>query len=136
MAGKKSAKVPLPGAILPFYYRGGGLLWQYVFEEHGGIGRIQTKSDAGNKPARPRVKGWEEGGYINTCKTCTALYMRVTAQASAGSNGLHNLRMPFKQIDSVIHMAHSINAQSFSWTFRLASALYKQKYHGLKNTCG
>jgi hypothetical protein len=37
-------------------------------------------------------------------------YICVTAQADAGRNGLHNLRMPFSQIDKVIAMAKSIDA--------------------------
>jgi hypothetical protein len=40
-------------------------------------------------------------------------YICVTAQADAGRNGLHNLRMPFSQIDKAIEMAKPINALVF-----------------------
>jgi hypothetical protein len=40
-------------------------------------------------------------------------YIAVTAQGSAGKDGKYRARMPFKQIDSVLHMAARINAIVF-----------------------
>jgi hypothetical protein len=40
-------------------------------------------------------------------------YIAVTAQGSPGKNGKYSLRMPFKQIDSVLKMAAQINAIVF-----------------------
>jgi hypothetical protein len=40
-------------------------------------------------------------------------YIAVTAQGSAGKDGKHRLRMPFKQIDSILKMAAKINAIVF-----------------------
>jgi hypothetical protein len=40
-------------------------------------------------------------------------YIAVTAQGSAGKDGKYRARMPFKQIDSILHMAARINAIVF-----------------------
>ncbi|HVW94907.1 MAG TPA: hypothetical protein VHA56_02980 [Mucilaginibacter sp.] len=105
----KNAPYPLPGAILPFnrvvayygnmYSRNMGILGQYP-------AKVMLKKLLGE------VKNWEKAD--TTMPVIPALhYICVTAQADAGRNGLHNLRMPFKQIDSVLHMAKSINALVF-----------------------
>ena len=105
----KNAPYPLPGAILPFYrivaYYGNmysknmGVLGEYPPQI------MLTKLKA-------QVKVWEKADP-NTPVKPALHYICVTAQADAGSNGLYNLRMPFKQIDSVLHMASSINALVF-----------------------
>jgi hypothetical protein len=61
---------------------------------------------------KTEVKNWEKAD-TSTPVIPALHYICVTAQADAGRNGLHNLRMPFKQIDSVISMAKSINALVF-----------------------
>ena len=58
------------------------------------------------------VKSWQAADPSTPVKPALH-YICVTAQAYAGKNGLHNLRMPFKQIDSVLHMAQKINALVF-----------------------
>src|SRR6185437_13755925 len=40
-------------------------------------------------------------------------YIAVTAQGSAGKDGKYRARMPFKHIDSILHMAARINAIVF-----------------------
>ncbi len=40
-------------------------------------------------------------------------YIAITAQGAPGKDGKYRARMPFKQIDSVLHMAASINAIVF-----------------------
>lgn len=105
----KTAAYPLPGAILPYnrvvafygnmYSKNMGVLGQYPPQ----IMLAKLKDE---------VKNWQAADTLTP--VIPALhYISVTAQADAGRNGLHNLRMPFKQIDSVLSMAKSINALVF-----------------------
>ena len=49
-----------------------------------------------------------------TVKTIPALhYIAITAQGAPGKNNMHRLRMPFKQIDTVLSWAKPINALVF-----------------------
>lgn len=105
----KKSPYPLPGALLPFnrivaYY---GNMYS---KNMGVLGQYPPKIMLAKLQAE--VKTWEKVDP-NTPVIPALHYICVTAQADAGSNGLHNLRMPFKQIDSVIRMAHSINAIVF-----------------------
>lgn len=105
----KTKAYPLPGAILPFnrivayygnmYSKNMGVLGQYPPKIM--LAKLKTE-----------VKNWEKAD-TSTPVIPALHYICVTAQADAGRNGLHNLRMPFKQIDSVISMAKSINALVF-----------------------
>ncbi|WP_222431554.1 hypothetical protein [Mucilaginibacter achroorhodeus] len=105
----KNAPYPKPGAILPFYrviaYYGNmysknmGVLGQY----EPSVMRDKLKAE---------VKNWEAADPEIPVKPALH-YICVTAQADAGSNGLHNLRMPFSQIDKVIEMAKPLNALVF-----------------------
>jgi len=105
----KNTPRPLPGALLPFnrivaYY---GNMYS---KNMGVLGQYPPKIMLAKLQAE--VKVWEKAD--TTTPVIPALhYICVTAQAEAGSKGLHNLRMPFKQIDSVIHMARSIHAIIF-----------------------
>jgi len=105
----KNTPKPLPGALLPFnrivaYY---GNMYS---KNMGVLGQYPPKIMLAK--LKVEVKVWEKAD--TTTPVIPALhYICVTAQADAGSNGLHNLRMPFKQIDSVIHMARSIHALIF-----------------------
>ena len=105
----KTTVYPLPGAILPFkrvvayygnmYSKNMGVLGQYSPPVM--LAKLQEE-----------VKNWAAADTATP--VIPALhYICVTAQADAGRNGLHNLRMPFKQIDSVLSMAKSINALVF-----------------------
>ena len=105
----KNAPRPLPGAILPFnrivaYY---GNMYS---KNMGVLGEYPPKTMLAK--LRAEVKNWEEADPATPVKPALH-YICVTAQADAGSNGLHNLRMPFKQIDSVLHMAKTIDALVF-----------------------
>ncbi|QXV67699.1 hypothetical protein INP83_17580 [Mucilaginibacter sp. 21P] len=105
----KNAPYPKPGAILPFYrvvaYYGNmysknmGVLGQY----EPSVMRDKLKAE---------IKNWEAADPEIPVKPALH-YICVTAQADAGSNGLHNLRMPFSQIDKVIEMAKPLNALVF-----------------------
>ncbi|WP_428330996.1 hypothetical protein [Mucilaginibacter sp.] len=105
----KKAPYPLPAAILPFnrivaYY---GNMYS---KNMGVLGQYPPKIMMAKLKAE--VKNWEKADP-NTPVKPALHYICVTAQADAGSNGLHNLRMPFKQIDSVLHMAQSMDALLF-----------------------
>ncbi|MGF7040668.1 hypothetical protein [Mucilaginibacter lappiensis] len=105
----KKAPYPSPGAILPFnrvvayygnmYSKNMGVLGQYAPKEM--LAKLKAE-----------VKVWEEADTL-TPVVPALHYICVTAQADAGRNGLHNLRMPFSQIDKVLDMAKQINAIVF-----------------------
>ena len=58
------------------------------------------------------VKKWNEAD--STTPAIPALhYIAVTAQGAAGKDGKWRLRMPFKQIDTVLSWAKEINALVF-----------------------
>ncbi len=105
----KKSPLPLPGAILPFnrivafygnmYSKNMGVLGEYA-------PKVMLDKLKGE------VKVWAAADTL-TPVVPALHYICVTAQADAGRNGLHNLRMPFSQIDQVITMAKSINALVF-----------------------
>lgn len=105
----KTKEYPLPGAILPFS-RIVAFYGNLYSKNMGVLGQYPRKTML-NK-LKEEVKNWEKAD--TTTSVVPALhYICVTAQADAGRNGLHNLRMPFKQIDTVISWAKSINAIVF-----------------------
>lgn len=100
---------PNAGAILPFkrivayygnlYSKNMGVLGEYPPDEM--LRRLQAE-----------VKKWEAAD--STTPVQPALhYIAVTAQGSPGKDGKYRLRMPFKQIDSILGMAARINALVF-----------------------
>jgi hypothetical protein len=100
---------PLPGAVFPFnrviayygnlYSKKMGVLGEYPTEEM--FTRLKTE-----------LKKWEVAD--STVTVIPALhYIAVTAQGAPGKGEKYRLRMPFKQIDSVIRMAARINALVF-----------------------
>ncbi|WP_184542821.1 hypothetical protein [Mucilaginibacter sp. FT3.2] len=105
----KKSPLPLPGAILPFnrivaYY---GNMYS---KNMGALGEYEPKVMMAKLKAE--CKTWEKADTLTP--VIPALhYICVTAQADAGRNGLHNLRMPFSQIDKVIEMAKTMNALVF-----------------------
>jgi hypothetical protein len=105
----KKAPYPLPGAILPFnrivaYY---GNMYS---KNMGILGEYKPKIMLAKLQAE--VEHWEKAD--TTTPVIPALhYICVTAQAWPGNKHLYSLRMPFKQIDSVLHMAESIHALVF-----------------------
>jgi hypothetical protein len=100
---------PLPGAILPYnriiafygnlYSKRMGVLGEFPHQEM--IAKLQSE-----------VANWQAADA--TVKTIPALhYIAVTAQGAPGKNNMHRMRMPFKQIDTVIKWAKPINALVF-----------------------
>jgi hypothetical protein len=100
---------PLAGAILPFnrivaYY---GNMYS---KRMGVLGEFPPAEMLQKLAAE--IKKWEAAD--STMPVQPALhYIAVTAQGSPGKNGKYSLRMPFKQIDSVLKMAAQINAIVF-----------------------
>lgn len=105
----KKSPVPLPGAILPFN-RIVAFYGNMYSKNMGILGEFEPKVMMAKLKAE--CKNWEKADTLTP--VIPALhYICVTAQADAGRNGLHNLRMPFSQIDKVIDMAKSMNALVF-----------------------
>lgn len=105
----KSVAYPQGGAILPFkrivayygnlYSKRMGVLGEYPEAEM--LQKLNVE-----------VKKWEAAD--TTMAVQPALhYIAVTAQGYAGKDNKYRLRMPFKQIDSVLKMAAKINAIVF-----------------------
>jgi hypothetical protein len=105
----KKAPLPLPGAILPFY-RVVAYYGNMYSKNMGVLGQYPPKIML--EKLQGEVKSWEAADPSTPVKPALH-YICVTAQGEPGRNGLHNLRMPFKQIDSVLHMAKKINALVF-----------------------
>jgi hypothetical protein len=100
---------PLPGAILPYnrivaYY---GNLYS---KRMGILGELPK--DEMLKKLLSEVTKWQAAD--TTTKAIPALnYIAITAQSTPGKAKLYRMRMPFKQIDTIIKWAKSINALVF-----------------------
>jgi hypothetical protein len=110
-SGRWPAKTVYPnaGAILPFkrivayygnlYSRNMGILGEYPPDEM--LRRLKIE-----------LKKWQQAD--TTIPVIPALhYIAVTAQGAPGRDGKYRARMPFKQIDSILHIAARINAIVF-----------------------
>ena len=100
---------PLPGAILPFnrivaYY---GNLYS---KKMGVLGEYPTEEMF--KRLNVEIKKWQAADSSVTVLPALH-YIAVTAQGYPGKGDKYRLRMPSKQIDSVIRMAARINALVF-----------------------
>ncbi|MEO7522976.1 MAG: hypothetical protein ABIT58_02715 [Ferruginibacter sp.] len=100
---------PLPGALFPFnrvvaYY---GNLYS---KKMGILGELPK--DQMIKKLQGEVAKWEAADSTTPVIPCLH-YIAVTAQGSAGRDGKHRLRMPFKQIDTIMAWAKEINAVVF-----------------------
>lgn len=110
-SGKWPVKTPypLPGAILPYnrivaYY---GNLYS---KRMGILGELPK--DEMLKKLHSEVAKWQAAD--TTTKAIPALhYIAVTAQTLPGKAKLYRMRMPFKQIDTIITWAKPINALVF-----------------------
>lgn len=106
---KGAVAYPNAGAILPFkrivayygnlYSKNMGVLGEYPPTEM--LAKLKVE-----------LKKWQEAD--TTTPVIPALhYIAVTAQGAPGKDGKYRLRMPFKQIDSILHIAERINALVF-----------------------
>src|SRR5260221_1039300 len=110
-SGRWPAKTvyPNPGAILPFkrivayygnlYSKNMGILGEYPPDEM--LSKLKVE-----------LKKWQEAD-TSTPVIPALHYIAVTAQVEPGNDGKYRLRMPFKQIDSILHIAARINALVF-----------------------
>jgi hypothetical protein len=100
---------PLPGALLPYnriiaFY---GNLYSTRMGILGEIPRAQMIAKLQGEVAK-----WNAAD--STVKAIPALhYIAVTAQGSPGSANMYRMRMPFKQIDTIISWAKPIDALVF-----------------------
>lgn len=110
-SGKWPSKAPYPkaGAILPFkriiayygnlYSRQMGILGE--LPKHQMIAKLKSE-----------VRKWEKADPKTPVQPALH-YIAVTAQGTPGLGGMYRLRMPFKQIDTVMSWAKEINALVF-----------------------
>ncbi len=109
--GRWPAKTPYPlaGAILPYnriiaYY---GNLYS---KRMGILGELPRKEML--KKLQAEVAKWQAAD--STVKAIPALhYIAITAQGAPGKDNLHRMRMPFKQIDTILKWAKPIDALVF-----------------------
>ncbi|MDO9274950.1 MAG: hypothetical protein Q7T92_05280 [Lutibacter sp.] len=100
---------PLPGAVLP-YHRIVAFYGNLYSKRMGILGELPK--DEMLKKLQAEVANWQAADP--TTKTIPALhYIAVTAQSLPGKAKMHRLRMPFKQIDTVMEWAKSIDALVF-----------------------
>ncbi|MDD5152122.1 MAG: hypothetical protein PHC28_16855 [Flavobacterium sp.] len=105
----KNIPYPLPGAILPYnriiaYY---GNLYS---KKMGILGELPREEML--KKLQVEVAKWQAAD--STVKAIPALhYIAITAQGAPGKENLHRMRMPFKQIDTILKWAKPINALVF-----------------------
>ena len=100
---------PLPGAVLP-YKRIVAFYGNLYSKRMGILGELPK--DEMLKKLQGEVAKWQAADP--TIKTIPALhYIAVTAQSKPGKTNMHRVRMPFKQIDTVMEWAKSIDALVF-----------------------
>ena len=100
---------PLPGALLP-YKRIVAFYGNLYSKRMGILGELPK--DQMLKKLQGEVANWQRAD--STTQAIPALhYIAITAQGKPGKNCKYRLRMPFKQIDTVISWAKSINAIVF-----------------------
>ncbi|MFV5694221.1 hypothetical protein ACM55G_02125 [Flavobacterium sp. LB3P122] len=103
------APYPLPGALLPYnriiaYY---GNLYS---TRMGILGELPRNEMI--KKLQGEIAKWQ--AVDPSVKTIPALhYIAVTAQGAPGKDNKHRMRMPFKQIDTILSWAKPINALVF-----------------------
>lgn len=100
---------PLPGAILPFNRI--VAFYGNLFSTRMGILGELPKEQMLAKLKR-EVANWQKAD--SSIPVIPALhYIAVTAQGQPGKGGMHRLRMPFHQIDTIINWAKEIDALVF-----------------------
>lgn len=110
-SGKWPVKGPYPlaGALLPFN-RIVAFYGNLYSTKMGVLGEYPRKEMLAK--LKEEIAKWQAAD--TTVKVIPALhYIATTAQGSPGKGNKYRLRMPFKQIDSVLSMAKEINAQVF-----------------------
>jgi hypothetical protein len=109
--GRWPAKAPrpLPRAILP-YNRIIAFYGNLYSKRMGILGELPKREML--KKLQSEVAHWQTAD--SSLKAIPALhYIAITAQGAPGKENMHRMRMPFKQIDTVLDWAKSINALVF-----------------------
>jgi hypothetical protein len=100
---------PLAGAILPFH-RVVAFYGNLYSTKMGVLGEYPRKEMLAK--LKEEVAKWQAAD--TSVKVIPALhYIATTAQGSPGKGNMYRLRMPFKQIDTILSMAKEINALVF-----------------------
>ena len=100
---------PLPGAVLP-YNRIIAFYGNLYSKRMGIFGEIPRADMI--KKLQGEVAKWQKADP--SIKAIPALhYIAVTAQGAPGKDNKHRMRMPFKQIDTILSWAKPINALVF-----------------------
>ena len=103
------APIPLPGAIFP-YNRIVAFYGNLYSKRMGILGEIPK--DSMFKKLRGEINKWEKADSL--MPVIAALhYIAVSAQGSPGKDSKYRMRMPFKQVDTVMNWAKQINALVF-----------------------
>ncbi len=106
---KLKTPYPLPGAILP-YKRIIAFYGNLYSKRMGILGELPK--DQMLKKLKEEVANWQKAD--STTVAIPALhYIAVTAQSKPGKGSKYRLRMPFRQIDTVVKWAKEINALVF-----------------------
>lgn len=100
---------PLPGAVLPFK-RIVAFYGNLYSKRMGILGEIPK--DSMLKKLTQTMKLWQAAD--TSIPVIPALhYIAVSAQGSPGKDGMHRMRMPFHQIDTIVQWAKEFNALVF-----------------------
>ena len=100
---------PLPGALLP-YNRIVAFYGNLYSKKMGILGELPK--DQMIKKLQDEVAKWKAADSAMPVIPCLH-YIAVTAQGYAGKDGKHRLRMPSKQIDTIMSWAKEINGLVF-----------------------
>ena len=100
---------PLPGAILPFH-RVVAFYGNLYSKRMGILGELPK--DEMLKKLKGEVDKWQAAD--SSIPVMPALhYVAVTAQGAPGKDGMHRMRMPFHQIDTIVNWARGIKGLTF-----------------------
>lgn len=105
----KNAPYPLPGAILP-YKRVVAFYGNLYAKKMGILGELPPKEMLAKLAGE--VKSWQKADPTTPVQPALH-YIAVVASGDPGKDGKYRHRMPFKQIDSVLHLARMAHAIVF-----------------------
>ena len=105
----KNTPYPIPGAILP-YKRVVAFYGNLYAKKMGILGELPPNEMLAK--LKTEVKNWQKADPTTPVQPALH-YIAVVASGSPGKDGMYRNRMPFKQIDSVLHLAKKANAIVF-----------------------
>jgi hypothetical protein len=98
---------PLPGALLPYNRI---IAFTEIYIQQGWVGEIPRAEMI--KKLQGEVAKWQAADSTTTAIPALH-YIAVTAQGAPGRDNMYRMRMPFKQIDTVLKWANP----SMLWCF-------------------